>query len=218
MTSLSLSEEIRKQKHRQDTRWRYTLSTLCCCCCCCWHDQVGFSWKWFWAIVLCLLLLASGILLFVCLPRVPHVSMPATAAAVGQLDWGPSSHPFYRSTWKLNLTLDNRGNFVPLHLLQTDLVLSILPDTPIAWSSLPDMTLEVGARTVTAVFRIDYAAPTRTDPTFAHLYQACGPHLVTDPPPLNVSLQATFHILNYPTLATTTVYPTDDNGLICPVN
>jgi hypothetical protein len=141
---------------------------------------------------------------------------------VGQLDWGPSSHPFYRSTWKLNLTLDNHHNFVPLHLLQTDLVLSIHPpdlmDTPFAWSSLPEMTLDVGARTVTAVFRIDYAAPTRTDPTFAHLYQACGPHLVTDPPPLNVSLQVTFHILNYPWLATTTVYPTDDAGLICPVN
>ncbi|KAI8338429.1 hypothetical protein BC941DRAFT_422897 [Chlamydoabsidia padenii] len=257
MTTLSLSEEIRKQKHKQDsTGWRRHTSGYLYCCFCCWNDQRGFSWKRCCFVILCFLLLVTGVLLFICLPRLPQVTMASTANTVGQdLDWGPPSHPFYRSTWQLNLTLDNRPNFIPLHLLQMDLVLFIHPSTwnsslpsldafnstttvtnapnnnnsddrmmdiatPFAWSTLPGMTLNTTPQTVNAIFHIDYVAPTSnmTDSTFAQLYQACGPHLITDPPPLNVSLQITFHLLHYLWLPAITVYPIDDDGLICPVN
>jgi hypothetical protein len=164
-------------------------------------------------------------------------------------DWGPPQHPFYRTTWQLNLTFDNQPNFIPLHLIQMDLVLALHPsfwntssvissdgrntstqlaateemEQPFAWATLPDMTLNVDGQhqTVNAIFHIDYVASTSnlTDPTFAQLYNACGPKNINNPPALNVSLHNTFHILHYLWLPTMVIYPSEENdGLICPSN
>ncbi|CAO3590432.1 unnamed protein product [Absidia cylindrospora] len=305
-TTLSLSEELRKQKY-QDTA-----------SCCFWpsllypcgeHQRRRPSWRWLCFMGFFFLLSVGGLLLFICFPRLPLVSMAQTADTYGQelAEWGPPQNPFYRTTWQLNLTLDNHPNFIPLHITHMDLVLRLHPSSlnattsssssppftdilpgslntsttilssnqshtiprtpsssssapppprltaaaatsttdnvpetspslndeqnttpnkndttvPFAWSTLPSMTLNTDGKNqvVNAIFHIDYVAPTSnlTDPTFAQLYK-CGPHIITDPPALNVSLHITFHILHYLWTPTMTVYPSEGNGLICPAN
>ncbi|KAI8093315.1 uncharacterized protein BX664DRAFT_384764 [Halteromyces radiatus] len=264
MTTMSLSEEIRKKKYHQTSTSIHSLFLYCC--------QGRLSWRWVCFILTCFMLCIGGVLLFICLPRLPIVTMAPTADTFGQesADWGPPLHPFYRTTWQLNLTLDNHPNFIPLHLVQMDLVLFIHPsnnsassnpDTipinstinanktttnhitepsfmtsytnnsiinddgqgiPFAWSTLPAMTLWTDGQpqVVRTLFHIDYVATTSnlTDPTFAQLYSACGPHLINNPPALNLSLHITFHLLHYLWLPTMTIYPSDGNGLICPTN
>ncbi|KAI8335927.1 hypothetical protein BC941DRAFT_471891 [Chlamydoabsidia padenii] len=216
VTTLSMSEAIRKQRNHRCGRW------------------VLF-------ILGCSLFCAGGVVLFICLPRLPLVTMAPMADTFGQepADWGPPLHPFYRTTWQLNLTFDNQPNFIPLHLVQMDMVLSLrntsntlassnnmtngMELVPFAWATLPDMTLKVDRQheTVNAIFHIDYVAATSnlTDPTFAQLFNACGPKNINNPPALNVSLHITFHILHYLWSPTMVVYPSEENdGLICPSN
>ncbi|KAI9300025.1 hypothetical protein BJ944DRAFT_273600 [Cunninghamella echinulata] len=92
---------------------------------------------------------------------------------------------------------------------------------PLAYSSLPSITLNKNeTKTLSSLFHIDYAAPTSnlSDPIFAQLYNACGPHLINSPPALNMSLQITFHLLHYLWSSTVDVYPTGGSGLICPTD
>lgn len=255
VTTLSLSEELRKQKKHQHgetgwwNQWPYLILFYPCCC----GNGRRPSWRWLLFMLCCILFCVGGIVLFICLPRLPKVTMAPMADTFGQepADWGPPQHPFYRTTWQLNLTFDNQPNFIPLHLVQMDLVLALHPsfwntssviasdgrntttalataneeemEQPFAWATLPDMTLNVDGQhqAVNAIFHIDYVASTSnlTDPTFAQLYNACGPKNINNPPALNVSLHITFHILHYLWLPTMVVYPAEENdGLICPSN
>ncbi|ORZ24570.1 hypothetical protein BCR42DRAFT_403201 [Absidia repens] len=305
MTSLSLSEEIRKQKYQHEANgWRRHPPLSLCGCCFGWNRKRRPSWKWIFFVAVCFLLVIGGILLFFCLPRLPEVTMAPMADTYGQdlADyWGPPQHPFYRTSWQLNLTMDNHPNFIPLHLIRMDLVLYIHPSSwntsssyptssldtttsttnttnttntntslignssitsdalashstkitnaslsspylnndnsnssntdqidtaiPFAWSTIPAMTLTTDGQrqqVVNAIFHIDYVASSSnlTDPTFAQFYNACGPRgpFILNPPTLNVSLHITFYLLHYIWLPTMTVYPSEGNGLLCPVN
>ncbi|CAO3599929.1 unnamed protein product [Absidia cylindrospora] len=133
MTSLSLSEEIRKQKYQHEvTGWRRHSPLALCSCCFGWNGKRRPSWKWICFAAVCFLLIIGGILLFFCLPRLPFVTMAPMADTYGQdlADYrGPPQHPFYRTSWQLNLTMDNHPNFIPLHLIQMDLVLYIHPSS-----------------------------------------------------------------------------------------
>ncbi|ORZ12749.1 hypothetical protein BCR42DRAFT_493484 [Absidia repens] len=127
-TTLSLSEELRKQKY-QDTAF-----------CCFWpsllypcgqHQRQRPSWRWLCFMGFIFLLSIGGLLLFICFPRLPLVSMAQTADTYGQelAEWGPPQNPFYRTTWQLNLTLDNHPNFIPLHITHMDLILRLHPSS-----------------------------------------------------------------------------------------
>ncbi|ORX49123.1 hypothetical protein DM01DRAFT_310216 [Hesseltinella vesiculosa] len=213
-TTMSLCEELRKQQQYQHIGWSH-------------HARRWVCHRWCLVLLLVFLALAAALVLFFCWPRLPLVAMASTADTFGldAPDWGPPQSPFYHTTWQLNLTLDNRPNFIPLHLRQVDLVLNMLNYNsdltiiPFASTSLSDLTL-VAKQDFNAVFAVNYTAVSSnlTDPTFAQFYNACGPHMVNNPPALNVSLDITFHFWHFIWLPTLTVHPPDDTGLICPSN
>jgi hypothetical protein len=135
-----------------------------------------------------------AVVVYFCWPRIPHLTIKSEKAErVGEpADWGPHQQPWLRAAWKLNMTLDNQDNFVPTRVKDIELVL-MDRDThfPFAWSRTGPLYLAPRKETtVSLLFRVDYESQSVDDPTFKNLYNACGPQMPTDTPPLNVSLQA----------------------------
>ncbi|KAI8059443.1 hypothetical protein BC940DRAFT_371879 [Gongronella butleri] len=215
-TTMSLCEELRKQQQKQ-AHGRVPLLTAC------WLPPK----RWCFACLACVLVLVTALVLFFCWPRLPIVTMASMVDTYGleTPDWGPPQTPYYRTTWQLNVTMDNRPNFVPLHIRQMDLTLNLLnnstysslPPTAFATSTIPDLTLH-DKQEIYAIFPINATNASLPDLAFVQLYNACGPHIVNNPPALNVSLAITFHFWYFIWLPTLTVYPTDAQGLICPIS
>lgn len=289
LTTLSLSEELRKQKEQNETIDWFSFFFLCGCFKNKekrkkknklkkkkknWRQSRYCTWKWICLWITLFFLIVGGILIFFCWPRLPFITLANIADPFGQesADWGPPDHPFYKTNWQLNITLNNQPNFIPLNIVQMDLTLNMhfstnastfsnlsssistassLPSIDnnsnssnnnninknnnnndnnyknnpftysLAYTTLPSIVLNKNeTKTLNALFHIDYAASTSnlSDPIFAQLYNACGPHLINSPPALNISLQVTFHLLHYLWSSTVNIFPTGGSGLICPTD
>ncbi|KAI9493326.1 hypothetical protein BDB00DRAFT_375925 [Zychaea mexicana] len=176
--------------------------------------------------VICLLL---GLAFFFCWPRIPKIRLAPQAAAGrtrrpdDQTDWGPDQqHPWLRTSWIVNVTLDNHDNFIPTHVSTLELVLADqVTQQPFARSVLHGLTLSPRAETLlNTLFEVEYETPSIKDPTFEHLYNACGPQKISAlaSPALNITLQATFEI---PGIAWKPMVFMDaplPNGFRCPNN
>lgn len=151
-------------------------------------------------IIICILLLLGAVATFVCWPRIPQIKL-AGQGTVGKArgpedatDWGPDQqHPWLRTSWLVNVTLDNQDNFIPTRVNRLDVVLADY-DTkqPFARSYATDLVLSPRTDTqLTMLFDVEYETPSLKDPTFEHLYNACGPQKisVSAPPALNITLQ-----------------------------
>lgn len=138
-----------------------------------------------------------GIIIYFCWPRLPQLAFKSEKVErIGEpADWGPNQQPWLRAAWKLNVTLDNQANFVPTRVKNIELVL-MDRDThqPFAWSRTGPMNLAPLKESIaTLVFRVDYESQSVNDTTFKNLYNACGPQMPTEPPALNVTMQAGIH-------------------------
>ncbi|KAI9269168.1 hypothetical protein BDA99DRAFT_603330 [Phascolomyces articulosus] len=179
--------------------------------------------------VLIIIFLLLGIAFFFCWPRIPKIRLASQAAAgrtrrpEDQTDWGPDQqHPWLKTSWIVNVTLDNHDNFIPTHVSTLDLVLADqVTLQPFARSTLYDLVLSPRTETLfNILFDVEYETPSVKDPTFEHLYNACGPQKISAlaPPALNITLQATFDI---PGIAWKPTISLDDplpNGFRCPNN
>lgn len=160
-------------------------STRFCCC----RTKAHSRFTVFFVFFLCIL---GAFAAFFCWPRTPRVSMGGGADSLsGSPDWWggekqplPSSdtalpsRPSLRATWQINVTLDNRDNWVPTHLNQLDFVMvDSLTLAKFAWATTSGpMLLPPGVITpLSLTFNVNYQAADRTDPTFQNLYNACGP-------------------------------------------
>ncbi|KAG0166217.1 hypothetical protein DFQ30_007449 [Apophysomyces sp. BC1015] len=167
-----------------------------------------------------LAILLGGIAAFICWPRTPLVWMSGGAEAVNDpADWGPDTHPWLHATWQVNITLDNRQNWIPTHLTKLEFdIADSLTLRKFAWSKAGPLTL--APQTITPlrlVFDVNYDTSTLTDTTFQNLYHACGPQKMGTPPALNVVLHVAFHIFGIPWTPTVTVTP-PTGGFLCPAN
>jgi hypothetical protein len=104
------------------------------------------------------------------------------------------SRPSLRATWQINVTLDNRDNWIPTYLTRLDFVIvDSLTLSKFAWASTASsMVLAPGIISpLSLTFNVNYQAPDRTDPTFQNLYNACGPlaDSTAKRPALNVLLR-----------------------------
>lgn len=135
----------------------------------------------------------GAITAFFCWPRTPRISMGGGAISVNGIppDWWAGerlpveaqdntilpSRPSLRGTWQINVTLDNRDNWIPTHIRSLEFVLmDSLTLAKFAWASSPSMVLH--PKTISPLsltFNVNYQAPDNTDPTFQNLYTACGP-------------------------------------------
>lgn len=175
-----------------------------------------------------LAMLSIATVFFVCWPRTPRIKLTKQAAAAKSrlpedaTDWGQDEqHPWLRTAWAVNVTLDNRDNLIPTHLSRLDLILAD-QDTqqPFARSYITMLVLPPREETqLSMIFDVDYeTSGGLKDPTFEHLYNACGPQKISNklPPALNVTLEAVFEIVGVawkPSVVT--VLP---NGFRCPNN
>ncbi|KAL9548847.1 hypothetical protein MBANPS3_005485 [Mucor bainieri] len=199
----------------------------CCCCRSRAHSRLCVFFFFF----ICVL---GAIATFFCWPRTPRVSMGGGADSLsGAPDWWAGerqplpapdtpipSRPSLRATWQINVTLDNRDNWIPTHITKLDFVIvDSLTLAKFAWASTSS-ALELAPGTISPVsltFNVNYQAADRTDPTFQNLYNACGP--LSDSkqrPALNVLLRVSFHIFGivWTPLVTATPYT---GGILCPI-
>ncbi|CAO3638596.1 unnamed protein product [Mucor fragilis] len=200
-------------------------------CCCCCRSRAHSRLCVFFFFFVCVL---GAIATFFCWPRTPRVSMGGGADSLsGAPDWWagerqplPSpdtpvpSRPSLRATWQINVTLDNRDNWIPTHITKLDFVIvDSLTLAKFAWASTPS-ALELAPGTISPIsltFNVNYQAADGTDPTFQNLYNACGP--LSDSkqrPALNVLLRVSFHIFGivWTPLVTATPYT---GGILCPI-
>lgn len=193
MKSLAATSQITsKSPHSNDKRRsRY-------CCGCRAHSRLTVFFIFF-------VFVLGFIAAFICWPRIPRVMMGGSLNTLnGPPDWRTgedlpsdasiSSLPSLRATWQINVTLDNRDNWIPIYLTRLDFVLvDSLTLVKFAWASTHSgITLDPGRISpLSLTFNVNYQAPDRTDPTFQNLYNACGP--LADPakkrPALNVLLR-----------------------------
>lgn len=152
-------------------------------------------------VVFCIffLFVVGAITSFLCWPRTPRIYMGGggvTSVNGEPPDWWAGervplsgqdnrvipSRPSLRGTWQMNVTLDNRDNWIPTHLRSLDFVLlDSLTLSKFAWASVSSMVLQPGTISpISLTFNVNYQAPDNTDPTFQNLYNACGPLKTTD--------------------------------------
>ncbi|CDH53763.1 predicted protein [Lichtheimia corymbifera JMRC:FSU:9682] len=180
-------------------------------------------------IILCILLMLGAAATFVCWPRTPQIKL-AGQGTVGRArgpedatDWGPDQqHPWLRTSWLVNVTLNNQDNFIPTRVNRLDVVLAD-GDTkqPFARSYATDLVLSPRTDTqLTMLFDVEYETPSLKDPTFEHLYNACGPQKisVSAPPALNITLQAVFTLPGIAWKPTVIQDSALDDGFQCPNN
>ncbi|KAI7879017.1 hypothetical protein K492DRAFT_196353 [Lichtheimia hyalospora FSU 10163] len=180
-------------------------------------------------IMMCILFMLAAIATFVCWPRTPQIKL-AEQGTVGRArgpedatDWGPDQqHPWLRTSWLVNVTLDNHDNFIPTRVNRLDVVLADY-DTkqPFARSFATNLVLSPRTDTqLTMLFDIEYETPSLKDPTFEHLYNACGPQKisVSAPPALNITLQAVFRLPGIAWKPTVIQDSPLDDGFQCPNN
>lgn len=149
---------------------------------------------------------------FFCWPRTPRIAMGGGADAInGPPDWWAGerqplpppdtpipSRPSLRATWQINVTLDNRDNWIPIHLTRLDFVIvDSLTLSKFAWASTSSaLVLAPGIISpLSLTFNVNYQAPDRTDPTFQNLYNACGP--LTDSKSKRPALNVLFKVSRY---------------------
>lgn len=133
-------------------------------------------------VIVFFLLLAGGIATFICWPRLPILSMDDNAESLypAAADWGPDEqHPWFRATWRINVTLDNRSNWVPLRITWIEWkLLDRYTNQVFAKSETNHQVLLLPPRTMTPmrpIFQVNYVPRTFDDTTFQDLYNACGP-------------------------------------------
>lgn len=140
----------------------------------------------------------GAITAFFCWPRTPRISMGGGASSVNNEppDWWAGerlplsaqdntvipSRPSLRGTWQMNVTLDNRDNWIPTHIRSLEFVLmDSLTLSKFAWASASTMVLQPNTISpISLTFNVNYQAPDNTDPTFQNLYNACGPLKTTN--------------------------------------
>ncbi|KAI9313247.1 hypothetical protein BX666DRAFT_1981132 [Dichotomocladium elegans] len=174
-------------------------------------------------------IIIAAIVTFFCWPRTPQIRLAAQGAGARSrhpddaTDWGPDQqHPYLRTSWLINVTLDNHENFITTHVSRLDLVLSD-QDTlkPFARASAENLVLlPRQEKLLNLVFDVEYETPSLKDPTFEHLYNACGPQKIsaTAPPALNITLQAIFDIPGIAWKPTVIMDSPLANGFQCPNN
>ncbi|KAI8971768.1 hypothetical protein BDF20DRAFT_915541 [Mycotypha africana] len=189
---------------------------------------------------------------FFCWPRTPRITMGegGPVSISGPPDWWSGqqqyvtsaaseltelpARPSLRATWQLNVTLDNRDNWIPTHFTKIDFVLlDSLTLAKFAKSSYPPESATTAnsdssfglfqlasgtISTLTLTFNVYYQAVDRTDPTLQNLFNACGPisnESKEKRPALNVLLKVYFHIFGISWVPTVTAAPYT-GGILCP--
>jgi hypothetical protein len=140
----------------------------------------------------------GAIAAFFCWPRTPRVSVGGGADSLsGPPDWGAEKRSL-KATWQVNVTMDNRDNWIPTHLNRIDfIIVDSLTLIKFAWAtSVGPLVLAPGTITpISVIFNVNYQAPTIIDPTLQNLYNACGPEVpkeMSQRPALNVLVRVGF--------------------------
>ncbi|KAI8339636.1 hypothetical protein BC941DRAFT_468904 [Chlamydoabsidia padenii] len=170
-----------------------------------------------------LMIILGGIATFFCWPRTPMVVMDSHAERQGAATtWAttPEKRPWMEATWLMNITLDNRDNFIPTRLTRMEMtIVDSLTQNPFATAVLEDLAVAPKMLVVLShtVFHVHYSARSDSDTTWQDLYRACGPQLKqgAERPSLNVNMKIVFHFLGIIWTSTVNASP-PSGGFVCP--
>lgn len=176
---MSLTDKLRYQRQKKQQHSHF-------------HTTTSRRLFLFFSIMITLGIIA--IVIYFVWPRTPRLILKSEKVErMGDpADWGPNQQPWLRASWRLNMTLDNSINFVTTNIHDIELVL-LDRDTkkPFAWSRTGPIHLVPYKETMLPlIFRVDYESQSVNDTTFKNLYDACGPQIPTESPPLNLTMQA----------------------------
>lgn len=135
------------------------------------------------------LILLGGVATFFCWPRVPLVAIGShaqrhSAMAMDKLH--------LKTTWLMNMTLDNHENWIPTRLARMELTMvDSVTMASFASAVVTDVTLAPGATAVVpdiAVY-VSYMAQGESDSTWQALTKACVAKQGVDRPSLNIKVK-----------------------------
>ncbi|KAI8391841.1 uncharacterized protein BYT42DRAFT_210635 [Radiomyces spectabilis] len=166
-----------------------------------------------------LLLAALVAIAYFCWPRIPNMDITSEKAEAlfDTPNWGPDQHPWLHATWLVNLTIDNRQNWIRTYItgMEVEMADSITQKV-FGWATID--SLQLPARAIISEhlqFKVDYESDSVTDPTFENIYNACGPQVVSAPPALNITVHASFRLFGIVWVPRALISPIN-GGLICP--
>ncbi|KAI9301509.1 hypothetical protein BJ944DRAFT_271408 [Cunninghamella echinulata] len=155
--------------------------------------------------VFCLffIILFGGIAAFICWPRTPLLIIPSHAERLGQTTWGttPDKRPWVEANWLMNITLDNRENWIPTHISKIDFtMLDSSTQQSFATATLDAFVLPQQMITIipNVPFQLHYSARSESDTTFQNLHRSCSAQPNSDDngkQALNMNLKVVFHFL-----------------------
>ncbi|ORZ18719.1 hypothetical protein BCR42DRAFT_449866 [Absidia repens] len=172
-----------------------------------------------------LMIILGGIATFFCWPRTPMVVVGSHAErqnAQQGTTWATTleKRPWMEATWLMNITLDNRDNWIPTRLTRMEMTMvDSLTQNAFATASLDDLALAPKTLVVlpNIVFHARYSARSDSDTTWQDLYRACGPQQKqgADRPSLNINMKIVFHFLGIIWTSTVNASP-PSGGFLCP--
>ncbi|KAI8082989.1 uncharacterized protein BX664DRAFT_388105 [Halteromyces radiatus] len=172
------------------------------------------------------MIILGGIATFFCWPRTPMVVIGSHAERQNPQEgtiWAttPDKRPWMEATWLMNVTLDNRDNWIPTRLNKMEMIMmDSLTQSSFATATMDDLALAPKSLVVipNIVFHVHYSAATDTDTTWQDLYRTCGPQQKQGPdmPSLNINIKITFHFQGILWSSTVTASP-PSGGFVCPL-
>ncbi|ORX51896.1 hypothetical protein DM01DRAFT_1336890 [Hesseltinella vesiculosa] len=171
-----------------------------------------------------LMVILGGIATFFCWPRTPVVIIGSYAQRQDPqkgIQWGNTEdkRPWMEAQWLMNITLDNRENWIPTHISKIDFtLLDSLTQQPFAVASVADLAIQPHTNTMLANvnFYVHYNSRTDTDTTYQDLYHACFQQKQgQDRPSMNVNMKAVFKYSGILWTSTIVASP-PSGGFLCP--
>ncbi|KAI8970844.1 hypothetical protein BDB01DRAFT_813499 [Pilobolus umbonatus] len=204
-SAISITEKLRYKRQKDQSK-------------CYFHTTFSKNLCLFLSITV--LLSIAGVIIYFCWPRIPLITfISEKAERMGEpADWGPNPHPWLRANWRINMTLNNRMNYIDTHIDNIEFTI-FDRDThrSFGWTRINSLQLPAKKEIpISLIFRIDYESNNITDPTFKNLYNACGPQMPTEPPALNVTVEAIIRIAGLAWSSSTVVGPSEQKGFYCP--
>jgi hypothetical protein len=136
-----------------------------------------------------LLILLGGIATFFCWPRIPLVAIGSHAQRHSTMTMDKLQ---LQTTWLMNMTLDNRENWIPTRLARMELTMvDSVTMASFASAVVTDLVLAPGGSAVVPniVVNVSYMARVETDATWQALTKACVTKQGVDRSSLNMKMK-----------------------------
>lgn len=198
-------------------------------------SEEGFWYCHRGCLLLCLFffIVILGFLLFLVWPRVPLLRIEGTSIVtpveIVQTQQGWMQNVMFTTTWLVNVTVDNRQNYIPTRLNKVQVIVKDAVTNALVGKgshydggggdATTDLVLMDGISTVSLLVSVNYQARDMSDATFLDLVHACHRNVNDLPSSLPLHFWITLYMFGFDWLGfTPTIIATPaSSGFFCPV-